>query len=102
MPVPAPLTFQQMWMWSLLRRYDAWKCVGSAGLRLTGKLNIPALERSLERIVTKHSSLRTRITLVDALPLQHTEDPGAYRLECVTVAVASKIKIEANARRVFA
>lgn len=101
MPVKTPLTLQQMWMWSLLSRYDNWKCVCSSALRLKGRLDIPALERSLDVILTQHSSLRTRMTLADGIPQQYTDDPRPYRLVCTTVGGASATEIQANAQRSF-
>jgi hypothetical protein len=101
MPIQAPLTFQQMWMWSLLHRYDNWNCVGAAGLRLRGEVNIPALERSLEAILKRHSSLRTRATLLDGAPLQYTTDLQSYRLDLISVTGASATEIEAHAQQLF-
>src|SRR5215213_853542 len=68
---PAPLSFTQQRLW-FLQRLDP----GSASynipssLRLTGVLNIEALDRALAEIVRRHESLRTVFPEVSGEPAQ--------------------------------
>ena len=101
MPPKAPLTFQQLWLWTLLLRYEDWKCVCSYGLRLKGTLDVQLLQRGLNEILQRHSSLRTRITLVDGVPMQHNEDHEPHLLDITPIAGTSPKEIEINARRAF-
>jgi amino acid adenylation domain-containing protein len=68
---PAPLSFAQERLW-FLDRYQP----GSAfynvpfALRLTGALNVPAMEASLSEIVRRHEALRTTFTVRAGQPVQ--------------------------------
>ncbi len=61
-----PLSFAQERLWFLERAFDvgATYHVASA-VRLTGPLNIAALQRSVQEIVRRHEILRTRFVAVD-------------------------------------
>lgn len=72
------------------------------GFRLQGTLHIGHLQSSLEKILARHESLRTRIVIVDEVALQEVMEPAPFRLECVSIGGASNAEIEANARQVFA
>lgn len=64
-------TFSQERMWfvqQLQPESSAYNIVFS--IRLTGRLNIPALIKSLNEVIRRHESLRTTIVLVDGVPEQ--------------------------------
>ncbi len=68
----APLSFGQQRLWFL----DQWQPGSSVfnssiQLRLKGRLNLEALERSLAAIVRRHDVLRTSFPTVDGRPAQH-------------------------------
>jgi amino acid adenylation domain-containing protein/non-ribosomal peptide synthase protein (TIGR01720 family) len=52
-------------------------------LRLTGRLDVAALERSLEEIVRRHEALRTTFESVDGEPMQVIAPPPASPLQIV-------------------
>ena len=68
---PAPLSFAQQRLWFLQRLEP-----GSAAYnipfaaRLTGVLNIGAIQRALQTIVDRHESLRTTFAEMDDTPVQ--------------------------------
>jgi amino acid adenylation domain-containing protein/non-ribosomal peptide synthase protein (TIGR01720 family) len=69
---PAPLSFAQQRLW-FLDRLDASASMAyhvSAALKLTGTLDVDALEATLQRIVTRHESLRTRFVMQNDEPMQ--------------------------------
>ncbi|HLM58539.1 MAG TPA: amino acid adenylation domain-containing protein [Pyrinomonadaceae bacterium] len=67
----APLSFMQQRLW-FLEQYEpggyAYNMPGA--VRLSGTLDIAALRRSLDEVVSRHETLRTRFALVDGEPVQ--------------------------------
>jgi hypothetical protein len=66
-----PLTFVQLAHW---HAYDlghrSSRCLVSARIRLSGRLNFEALRASVAVIVQRHEALRTRMVVVDGRPMQ--------------------------------
>ena len=66
-----PLSFSQERLWSLHQlKPDSSSHNIPFALRITGSLNIPALEQSLNQILRRHETLRTTFTTVDGQPVQ--------------------------------
>ena len=68
-PVPLSASQQRLWFLDQLQPGSSSYNISGA-LRLRGKLNIPALERSLNEIVRRHEALRTTFATVDGNPVQ--------------------------------
>ncbi|MBE9034041.1 non-ribosomal peptide synthetase [aff. Roholtiella sp. LEGE 12411] len=70
-----PLTFtqQQLWFINQLQPGTATYNIPVA-INLTGKLNVPALVRSLNEIIQRHDILRTSFEVVDGEPIQKVAD----------------------------
>ncbi len=68
---PLPLSFAQERLWILdqLEPGDPSYNISTA-VKLTGALNIPAFEQSLNAVIQRHESLRTTFELVDGVPVQ--------------------------------
>ena len=68
---PIPLSFAQQRLW-ILDRLEPNQSVYnmSAAFRLTGLLDISALEQSIDEIVKRHETLRTTISIVGDGPVQ--------------------------------
>jgi amino acid adenylation domain-containing protein/thioester reductase-like protein len=66
-----PLSYaqQRLWFFSQLEPESSAYNIPAA-IRLTGRLNVVALENSINEIVRRHEILRTKFTIVDAEPLQ--------------------------------
>ncbi|MEL4891689.1 amino acid adenylation domain-containing protein [Xanthomonas protegens] len=76
-----PLSLAQQRLWFLTQIDGASAAYHSAGaLRLTGRLDVSALERSLQRVVARHESLRTRFVLIDGQPMQTVDADATLRL----------------------
>jgi hypothetical protein len=74
---PATLAFSQLAHWHLYRLGErrAMRQVTSA-TRLRGRLNVDALRRSLAEVIRRHDALRTRIVVVDGIPMQQVAEAG--------------------------
>ncbi len=66
---PVPLSFAQQRLWFLEQLGDS-NYVVPATSRLIGRLDVHALERSLNEIVARHEALRTTLTTIDGQPMQ--------------------------------
>ena len=71
-------------------------------LRLTGCLNVVALERTLSEIVRRHEALRTTFSVIDDRPVQVIAPPSALTLPIVDVSELPKEERETKARRLAA
>ncbi|MBM7169929.1 amino acid adenylation domain-containing protein [Streptomyces sp. G44] len=75
-PDLVPLSFAQQRMWFLNRMEDAVPGAAAAynlplALRVSGPLDVPALEAALGDVADRHESLRTVFPDVDGVPYQH-------------------------------
>jgi amino acid adenylation domain-containing protein/thioester reductase-like protein len=70
---PIPLSYAQERLWFLDQLGLATVYNMPMALRLEGKLNVVALERSLAELVRRHESLRTRFELIGGNPVQIVE-----------------------------
>jgi amino acid adenylation domain-containing protein len=97
---PLPVSFAQKRLWFIdqLRPGSAAYNVPLA-LRLRGRLDADALERSLEAIVDRHEALRTVFRLVDGEPVQVIRPAGPSVLSRVDLAGGATVRREAEALR---
>ena len=96
-----PLSFAQTRLWLL----DQWETSNSTynlpvAYRLTGTLNIAALEQSLNQIVQRHETLRTTFTLVDGQPSQFIAFSIAVTLPIIDLREYPKIEREGIAEQI--
>jgi len=79
-----PLSFAQQRLWFLdqLEPGSAFYNVPTA-MRLTGKLNLPALQQSLNEIVRRHEVLRTAFADVNGRPVPTVTKTSALRLQVI-------------------
>jgi amino acid adenylation domain-containing protein len=66
---PVPLSFAQQRLWFLEQLGDSNYLVPATS-RLTGPLDVAALERSINEIVARHDALRSTFTTIDGQPMQ--------------------------------
>ena len=100
---PVPLTASQRNLWRYTRQLDAATigAVASAS-RIIGALQVERLRQSLEALVHRHGSLRTRIVAVHGAPVQRIDAPGAFTLECVDLSTIAAARAHAYARHAAA
>jgi amino acid adenylation domain-containing protein len=95
-----PLSFGQQRIWMLDRLMP-----GSAfynettTLRLSFRLNVPALERSINEIVRRHEVLRTTFLAVDGQPVQVIAPTLSLPLPVVDLRELQELERESEARR---
>ena len=79
---PAPLSFAQQRLW-FLDQLDPAKPYYNLplALRLTGELDVPALSRALDAIVSRHEALRTTYSTREGEPLQVIGPPRRLAIE---------------------
>ncbi len=95
-----PLSFAQERLWFLdqLMPENPFYNVIEA-VRLTGSLNIAALEQSLKEIIRRHETLRTIFATVDGQPVQVIHDSPDFKLSVVNLQEIPKIEREAHAQQ---
>ncbi|WP_051623255.1 condensation domain-containing protein [Pectobacterium atrosepticum] len=70
MPLPLSFAQQRLWFIGQLDQAASQAYHLPAALRLTGKLDKPALTTALDGLIARHESLRTHFALVDGQPSQ--------------------------------
>ena len=99
---PASLSFAQERLW-LLEQLEP----GSAAYnicrasRLTGKLNIAALEASLTEILRRHEILRSQICVIDGRPMQITVSPPKFKLHFTDLRSLTGTTLDDEIRRLI-
>ena len=98
-----PLSFAQQRLWFLdqLKPNSSFYNIPAA-VRLTGTLQITALEQSFREIIRRHEALRTTFGLVDGAPVQLIHEPPAFNLRVHDLSAVAEEEREAEARRVAA
>ncbi|HEY0738041.1 MAG TPA: condensation domain-containing protein, partial [Herpetosiphonaceae bacterium] len=99
---PLPLSFAQQRLW-FLDQLDPDKPLYNipVALRLSGVLNVAALERSLAAIVERHESLRTTFPLVDGQPIQQIAPYVAMTLPIIDLRSLPADARETQARQLM-
>ncbi|MBF2007876.1 MAG: condensation protein [Chlorogloeopsis fritschii C42_A2020_084] len=92
-----PLSFAQQRIWFLDQLQPGNPAFNICQfMRLTGRLNVAALEESFQEVVKRHEALRTTFTVVDGQPLQVISPASVFRLEVVNLQELSLDKKEAE------
>ncbi|HJR06705.1 MAG TPA: amino acid adenylation domain-containing protein, partial [Pyrinomonadaceae bacterium] len=96
----APLSFAQQRLW-FLDQFEPESAVYNipAAVRLSGALDVAALERSFNEVVRRHEILRTGFALVDGQPAQEIADSLNMALPVLDISGMSEDEREAEVRR---
>src|SRR5947209_3091499 len=95
-----PLSFAQERLWILDRMDPGNPAYNiSAGMRLVGRLNLPAVAWSLSEIVSRHAVLRSVFTVSGNEPVQVPQPVAAVPLPVLDLAGLPASEREAEARR---
>ncbi|HET7461935.1 MAG TPA: non-ribosomal peptide synthase/polyketide synthase [Longimicrobium sp.] len=96
---PLPVSFAQRRLWfidQLEPRNPAYNL--PAALRLSGALDVPALERALAETVRRHETLRTVFAAVDGEPVQAVAPSPDFALEIVALDPSADAEAEIRRR----
>ena len=100
-PQRVPLSFAQERLWFLAQlEPDNPSYNVPVALRLNGDLNVVALEKSINAIVTRHETLRTKFAAVDGEPFQ-VVSADAVAVEFVDLTLAPGVDVHAEAKRLM-
>jgi amino acid adenylation domain-containing protein len=75
-PLRLSLAQQRLWFLAQLDREAGAAYHIPAALRLRGRLDVTALRATLDRVVARHESLRTRFVAIDGVPYQQIASEG--------------------------
>jgi thioesterase domain-containing protein/acyl carrier protein len=97
-----PLSFAQERLW-LLDRLQPGSAVHNmrAAFRLTGSLNVAALEQSLQEIERRHEILRTTFSIVENQPIQSISPNVTVKLPVIDLHDLAKPQQELETRRLL-
>ncbi|HEX6719581.1 MAG TPA: amino acid adenylation domain-containing protein [Pyrinomonadaceae bacterium] len=101
-PEKVPLSFAQERLWFLAQlepenpSYNV-----PVALRLSGDLNVQALEKSINAIVARHETLRTTFALVDGEPFQFVSGNGTTTLEFVDLTSSPGVQVDIESQRLM-
>ena len=95
----APLSFAQQRMW-LFNQIEPGNKIYNLpiALHLQGKLNVQALEKTLNEIVRRHEVLRTRFVVIDGEPRQEVLEATALVLDVVDLSGEAESERDAAVR----
>jgi amino acid adenylation domain-containing protein len=96
-PCAFPLTFAQLSLWfldQLAPNQSSYLVPWS--IRVTGALDVLALEKSLNEVVRRHEILRTRFPAIDGEPVQIIAPPRYFRLSEIDLSQRSDKAEEAQ------
>ncbi len=98
---PLPLSFAQQRLWFLdqLESKSATYNLAAA-VRLEGQLDPQTLERSLQAMVRRHESLRTRFPIQDGAPVAEISDTP-FRLDGIDLRALSGVEQESEVQRLL-
>ena len=79
-----PLSFGQQRLWFIDQlEPGSFLYNVSTSVRMEGRLNVPALQRSFDELVQRHETLRTTFRLVDRQPVQVISDTADVTLNVI-------------------
>ena len=99
-----PLAFQQQSWWNLFAPLGvAPGCSRScaSATRISGALDLPRLQVSIEEVVRRHESLRTRIVRVDGYLLQYVDEARSFAVEVSDLSAMRCEDAQATAKRLI-
>jgi len=97
---PCPLSFAQQRLW-FLHQFEPDSPVYNMpkAVRLSGALNVGALQQALDGIVARHEVLRTTFASIDGNPAQVVEEPRPMELTVIDLREWPEAEREAEAHR---
>ncbi|HEX6046567.1 MAG TPA: amino acid adenylation domain-containing protein [Pyrinomonadaceae bacterium] len=99
---PLPLSFAQQRLWFLDQLDPGNPLYNTPGaLRMTGRLDVDALERALSEIVRRHETLRTTFAVVEGSPVQVIGAPRPVTIPVIELSHFDESDREREAQRLI-
>ena len=99
---PLPLSFAQQRLWFLNRLEPKNPAYNQPTvLRLSGELNMEALQKSLNAIVARHEVLRTTVTAINANPMQLVNESRPLELRVIDLSDRPALKRESEVQELL-
>ena len=97
-----PLSFAQERLWFLTQlEPDNPSYNVPVALRLAGDLNVVAVEKSINTIVARHETLRTKFAAVDGEPFQFVSRDKTANVEFVDLTLSPGVDVHVESRRLM-
>ncbi len=97
-----PLSFAQQRLWFLDQLTPASAVYNiSAAVRLSGSLDLPALEQTFTELLRRHESLRTSFTVLDSQAVQLIAEPQPFRLPLTDLTALGAAEREQMVQRLI-
>jgi amino acid adenylation domain-containing protein len=96
---PIPMSFAQELLWLLERTSPGHTYNVPRMVRLTGALDVDALQLALDALVARHEVLRTTFSLVDGEPRQIVHQPSAVEITRIDLGDVAAEDRETSARQ---
>jgi hypothetical protein len=98
MPIPLSYAQEQLWFLDQLEPGSSAYNIASA-IRLSGELNVTALERSIVEILRRHESLRTSFPTENDQPIQRIAPTPVFTLRTVELITTPEEQRETNVQK---
>ena len=96
-PLPYPLSPGQRRMWFLEQLNPGLACYNEAeAVRLSGELNVDAMERAVNLIVARHEVLRTTVQVMDNEPMAVVHDNWPIQLKRIDLSALAAPERQGN------
>src|SRR5437588_6893512 len=98
----ATLSYNQQGLWVLSQLMpDSWLYQIPKAVRLTGNLNVPAMQATLNEIVARHESLRTTFKTIDGIPVQSIAESLCLETPLIDLSHLPEPDREAEAKSIL-